>query len=112
MHGICNIIVTIDAYYGSMNSTRKAGPATIARRSDRFHLWRSRKDKIARSFIALGGFAVIGAVLLILLYLLYVVVPLFLPAKSLSAAWVSGRIGRISKLPTWQLRNNSSLHCA
>jgi phosphate transport system permease protein len=64
-----------------MNTTRTARPANIARRSDRFHRWRSRKDKMARFFIALGGFAVIGAVLLILFYLLYVVVPLFLPAK-------------------------------
>jgi len=64
-----------------MNSTRKARPATIARRSDRFHRWRSRKDKMARFFIALGGFAVIGAVLFILFYLMYVVVPLFLPAN-------------------------------
>lgn len=62
-----------------MNTTRKARPATVARRSDRFHRWRSRKDRMARFFIALGGFAVIGAVLLILFYLLYVVVPLFLP---------------------------------
>jgi len=37
---------------------------------------------MARWIIALGGFAVIGAVLLILFYLLYVVAPLFMPAES------------------------------
>ncbi len=64
-----------------MNSASKAGPVAIASRSERFHRWRMRKDKIARRVIALGGLVVIAAVLLILFYLLYVVVPLFLPAK-------------------------------
>ncbi len=64
-----------------MNSASKAGPVAIASRSERFHRWRMRKDKIARRVIALGGLVVIAAVLLILFYLLYVVIPLFLPAK-------------------------------
>jgi phosphate transport system permease protein len=64
-----------------MNSAPKAGPVKIAARSDNFHLWRSRKDQLASKIIGLGGFVVIAAVLLILFYLLYVVTPLFLPAK-------------------------------
>ena len=49
-------------------------------RSERFHLWRSRKDRAVRWAIAGGGVAVILAVVLIFFYLLWVVVPLFLPA--------------------------------
>ena len=63
-----------------MNSDSKAGPANIARRSDNFHRWRSRKDLLAKRIIGLGGLMVIAAVLLILFYLLYVVTPLFLSA--------------------------------
>ena len=65
-----------------MNSAPKAGPAKIAARSNNFHLWRSRKDQLASKVIGLGGFVVIAAVLLILFYLMYVVTPLFLPAKT------------------------------
>jgi phosphate transport system permease protein len=64
-----------------MISTDKAGPAGIAARPDSFHRWRSRKDLLAKRVIGLGGLVVISAVLLILFYLLYVVVPLFLPAQ-------------------------------
>jgi phosphate transport system permease protein len=64
-----------------MNSTPAAGPASIAARSDKFHRWRSRKDSLARRMIGMGGLVVIAAVLLILFYLVYVVAPLFLPAK-------------------------------
>ncbi len=64
-----------------MNSAFKAGPANITARSDSFHRWRSRKDLLARRLIGLGGLVVIAAVLLILFYLMYVVAPLFLPAK-------------------------------
>ena len=69
-----------------MNSAHKAGPAKIAARSDNFHRWRSRKDQMARKIIGLGGLVVIAAVLLILFYLMYVVTPLFLPAKMSSAS--------------------------
>jgi phosphate transport system permease protein len=65
-----------------MNSAKQVGPAQIAQRSARFHRWRGQKDTLAKWVIALGGFAVIGAVLLILFYLLYVVAPLFMPAQS------------------------------
>ena len=64
-----------------MNSTPNAVPAKIAARSDKFHRWRARKDQFASKVIGLGGLVVIAAVLLILFYLLYVVTPLFLPAK-------------------------------
>ena len=64
-----------------MNSATKAEPAKIAVRSDNFHRWRSQKDKLASRIIGLGGLVVIAAVLLILFYLMYVVTPLFLPAK-------------------------------
>jgi len=63
-----------------------AGPPSRAisesKRSERFHLWRSRKDTAVRRLIATGGVAVIGAVVLIFFYLLWVVAPLFLPAHS------------------------------
>ena len=64
-----------------MSFIPKAGPADIATRSDNFHRWRSRKDLLAKKIIGLGGLLVIAAVLLILFYLIYVVSPLFLPAK-------------------------------
>lgn len=64
-----------------MKSALKAAPAPVAKRSERFHRRRSQKDKLARWVIRLGGFVVIGAVLLIMFYLLYVVIPLFVPAK-------------------------------
>ena len=64
-----------------MKSASKAVPANIVSRPDSFHRWRSRKDMIAKRLIGLGGLMVIAAVLLILFYLLYVVMPLFLPAK-------------------------------
>ena len=64
-----------------MNSAPPTGPAKIVARSDNFHRWRSRKDQFARKIIGLGGLVVIAAVLLILFYLMYVVAPLFFPAK-------------------------------
>ncbi len=75
-----------------MNSPHRAGPAKIAVRSDNFHLWRSRKDLLASRVIGLGGLVVIAAVLLILFYLMYVVAPLFMPAK-LSRASLEGDVG-------------------
>ncbi len=63
-----------------MNSAPHSGPVRIGSRSDKFHRWRSRKDLFAKRVIGMGGLVVIAAVLLILFYLLYVVMPLFLPA--------------------------------
>jgi phosphate transport system permease protein len=85
-----------------MNTPHRAGPAKIAVRSDNFHRWRSRKDKLASRVIGLGGFVVIAAVLLILFYLLYVVSPLFMPAKisstdvAGSAEWLEGNTAFLS----------------
>ena len=62
-------------------------------RSERFHLWRSRKDRIVRWLIAIGGVAVIWAVVLIFFYLVWVVFPLFLPAET--------RFGEPSAVPGW-----------
>ncbi len=64
-----------------MNPAAKPGPVAITARSERFHRWRSRKDRLARRVIGLGGLIVIAAVLLMLFYLLFVVIPLFLPAS-------------------------------
>jgi len=56
--------------------------SSASSRSVHFHQWRSRKDKLARWLIAVGGVAVIWMVVLIFFYLLWVVVPIFLPASS------------------------------
>lgn len=44
--------------------------------------WRLLKDKLARYGVVVGGLSVIVAIVLIFFYLLYVVFPLFLPAKA------------------------------
>lgn len=72
--------------------TTEAGSSGPAR-SIRFHQWRSRKDKLARWLIAIGGVAVIWMVVLIFFYLLWVVVPLFLPAGA--------EYRRITANPDW-----------
>ncbi len=51
-------------------------PATLRRRQ-----WRMLKDKIARYGMTLGGISVIITIMLIFFYLLYVVLPLLLPAS-------------------------------
>jgi phosphate transport system permease protein len=63
-----------------MEAASAARSTSGAMRSERFHLWRSRKDRAVRWAIAFGGIAVIWAVVLIFFYLLWVVIPLFLPA--------------------------------
>ena len=65
-----------------MNVVPGSNAIANARRSDRFHLWRSRKDTAVRWLIAIGGVGVIWAVVLIFFYLLWVVFPLFLPAHA------------------------------
>ena len=76
-----------------MNSAAKNRPAPLGERSEKFHLWRSRKDVFARRIIGLGGLMVIAAVLLILFYLAYVVAPLFMPASMTD--------NRIGGKPAW-----------
>jgi phosphate transport system permease protein len=63
-----------------MKGASAAARSSESMRSERFHLWRSRKDRAVRWAIAGGGVAVILAVVLIFFYLLWVVIPLFLPA--------------------------------
>jgi phosphate transport system permease protein len=77
-----------------MNHAPGSNAITESRRSERFHLWRSRKDTAVRWLIAVGGVGVIFAVVLIFFYLLWVVFPLFLPAKS--------ELGDIRSMPAWQ----------
>jgi phosphate transport system permease protein len=43
--------------------------------------WRMLKDQIAKYSMTLGGISIIIAITLIFFYLLYVVLPLFLPAS-------------------------------
>jgi phosphate transport system permease protein len=49
--------------------------------SEGLHRWRNIKDYAAKYGVAAGGIGVIIAILLIFFYLLYVVLPLFLPAS-------------------------------
>jgi phosphate transport system permease protein len=76
-----------------MNVVPSTPAAAAPRRSDRFHLWRSRKDAVVRWLIAIGGIGVIGAVVLIFFYLLWVVFPLFMPASS--------HMGEPRAMPGW-----------
>ena len=64
-----------------MNAVAPGQVHSGSARSVRFHQWRSRKDKLARWLIAIGGVAVIWTVVLIFFYLLWVVLPLLLPAN-------------------------------
>ena len=90
-----------------MISAPKAGPVKIAVRSENFHAWRSRKDQLASKIIGLGGFVVIAAVLLILFYLLYVVAPLFLPAKMAQSS-LAGNASWLKTLPfSCRLKNSN-----
>ena len=65
-----------------MKAASAASSVSGNMRSERFHLWRSRKDQAVRWAIAVGGVGVIAAVVLIFFYLLWVVFPLFLPADT------------------------------
>ncbi len=53
---------------------------TDVRSSRQLMLWRMFKDRLARYMVVVGGIGVIVAVILIFVYLLYVVVPMFRPA--------------------------------
>ena len=65
-----------------MNSAPSLSAPAGRVRSARFHQWRSRKDQLVRWLIAIGGIAVLCAIILIFFYLLWVVFPVFLPASS------------------------------
>lgn len=77
-----------------MKAAAAASVTSPSLRSERFHLWRSRKDRIMRWLIAIGGVAVIWAVVLIFFYLAWVVLPLFLPAET--------RLGDSQAVPGWR----------
>ena len=77
-----------------MNDVPRSKPIAEAQRSDRFHLWRSRKDTAVRWLIAVGGVGVIFAVVLIFFYLLWVVFPLFLPAHA--------KLDEARTMPGWE----------
>ncbi|MEE4215976.1 MAG: ABC transporter permease subunit [Xanthomonadales bacterium] len=66
-------------------------------RSEKFHLWRSRKDTAVRWLIAIGGVGVIWAVVLIFFYLLWVVFPLFVPAHA--------QLEKARSMPAWEKNN-------
>ncbi len=51
-----------------------------------YQRWRLIKDTIARYTVVIGGLGIIGAIVLIFFYLLYVVFPLFLPAQAHSVS--------------------------
>ncbi|MDX1381163.1 MAG: hypothetical protein R3233_08580, partial [Xanthomonadales bacterium] len=64
-----------------MRPTPAAAATSGAQPAARLHRWRRIKDKVARWAIAIGGVGVIWAVILIMFYLLWVVLPLFLAAE-------------------------------
>ncbi|MGB1557140.1 MAG: phosphate ABC transporter permease, partial [Oceanococcaceae bacterium] len=60
-----------------MSNTSTASLSEVTNRAR----WRYAKDRAATVGVSLGGVGVIGAVVLIFFYLLWVVLPLFFPAK-------------------------------
>ena len=65
-----------------MNQRPRIKKVLKTARSEGFHRWRGRKDRIIRRLIGFGGVSVIFAVGLIFFYLLWVVSPLLLPATT------------------------------
>ena len=76
-----------------MSAVRPGSAVADAVRPESFHVWRSRKDRVMRGLIASGGVGVNFAVVLIFFYLMWVVVPLFLPADS--------RLGEAIPMEAW-----------
>jgi len=65
-----------------MNITPELSPASLDEsKIVRSRKWRMFKDKVAQHSMTLGGTSIIIAILLIFFYLLYTVLPLFLPAN-------------------------------
>src|SRR5690242_11975381 len=66
-----------------MSQAAEAAPASAGAYAEpAAHLrWRHFKDTLARRTVGLGGVAVLGSLLLIFVYLLVEVLPLFAPAK-------------------------------
>ena len=79
------------AYYVRMseitsNKTAKLDSAMQVSAASLHQRWRLLKDRLARYGIVIGGWGVIVAIVLIFFYLLYVVIPLFIPASAESLA--------------------------
>ncbi|NOT85508.1 MAG: ABC transporter permease subunit [Methylococcaceae bacterium] len=68
------------------NKTPNPNSALHTASASYYQRWRLIKDLIARYGILIGGWGVIVAIVLIFFYLLYVVVPLFIPASAKSVA--------------------------
>lgn len=69
-----------------MTNTTNPPSALHTAAASRHQRWRLTKDLLARYAILIGGWGVIVAIVLIFFYLLFVVVPLFIPASAQSEA--------------------------
>lgn len=58
------------------SNPNKVLPERSPEESARWHFWRDLKDRVFRHVMAVGGVAVIAAIVLIFVYLLYIVAPL------------------------------------
>ncbi len=70
----------------TVTQPKKATSALHTTEASMHQRWRLLKDRIARYGIVVGGWGVIVAIVLIFFYLLYVVIPLFIPASAESQA--------------------------
>jgi phosphate transport system permease protein len=61
-----------------VNSTQPHSSQLDMMASDRYQRWRLVKDKLVARAVVVGGLSIIGAIVLIFFYLLYVVFPLLL----------------------------------
>lgn len=66
--------------------TPNSRPASSMAANNSYERWRLAKDVVARYGVVIGGLSIIAAIVVIFFYLLYVVFPLFLPAKAESVA--------------------------
>ncbi len=62
-------------------ATEKILPSDDSPTAQRRYRWRRFNDQLTRYYVAAGGISAIVAIVLIFFYLLYVVIPLFLPAS-------------------------------
>ncbi|NOX10060.1 MAG: ABC transporter permease subunit [Gammaproteobacteria bacterium] len=81
--------------------------SSISNMSNRYR-WRYAKDVLARYCVGLGGMTVIFAIVLILFYLLYVVIPLFEPA-SFYGDREYDRVGDTSKTLSLSMEEQSEI---
>lgn len=69
-----------------VNSTQPHSSQLDMMASDRYQRWRLVKDKLVARAVVVGGLSIIGAIVLIFFYLLYVVFPLLLSSHAESVA--------------------------